>query len=122
LPSPIKFLLKKLKKFAKFRRQFQQTFSRLSQPILTSQNQLNLLNKPSINSNQFFLFPNSFETSDGHQRQEQAELKDVAGSENKALVIRGQYSFVADDGQTYTVTYIADENGFQPSAPHLPSL
>ena len=68
------------------------------------------------------IYPFSFETSDGHSRQEQAELKDVAGSENKALVIRGQYSFVADDGQTYTVTYIADENGFQPSAPHIPSL
>ena len=61
----------------------------------------------------------SYETSDGVSRQETAELKNV-GTETEALVVRGSYSFVADDGQTYTVTYIADENGFQPSAPHIP--
>lgn len=63
----------------------------------------------------------SYETSDGVSRQEQAELKDI-GAENPALSVRGSYQFVGDDGQTYTVTYIADENGFQPSAPHIPSL
>ncbi|CAO1344531.1 unnamed protein product [Diamesa serratosioi] len=61
----------------------------------------------------------AYETSDGVSRQETAELKNV-GTETEALVVRGSYSFVADDGQTYTVTYIADENGFQPSAPHIP--
>ncbi|CRL02971.1 CLUMA_CG016569, isoform A [Clunio marinus] len=61
----------------------------------------------------------AYETSDGQARQENAELKNI-GTENEALVVRGSYSFVADDGQTYTVTYIADENGFQPSAPHIP--
>ena len=45
----------------------------------------------------------SYETSDGQSRQEQAELKN-AGTENEALVVRGSYSWVADDGQTYTVS------------------
>ncbi|CAO1344620.1 unnamed protein product [Diamesa serratosioi] len=61
----------------------------------------------------------AFEQSDGQKREEQAELKNV-GTENEAISVRGSFSFVGDDGQTYTVTYIADENGFQPSAPHLP--
>jgi Insect cuticle protein len=61
----------------------------------------------------------SFETSDGTSRQEQAELKNV-GTENEAISVKGSYSFVGDDGQTYTVDFIADENGYQPSGAHLP--
>lgn len=61
----------------------------------------------------------SYETSDGTSAQEQAELKNV-GSENEAISVRGSFSFVGADGQTYTVNYIADENGFQPEGAHLP--
>ncbi|XP_055627236.1 flexible cuticle protein 12-like [Toxorhynchites rutilus septentrionalis] len=61
----------------------------------------------------------AFETSDGQARQEQAELKKL-GDDVEALVVRGSFSFTAQDGQVYTVNYIADENGFQPEAAHLP--
>ncbi|XP_058054280.1 flexible cuticle protein 12-like [Anopheles bellator] len=61
----------------------------------------------------------AFETSDGQQREEQAELKKL-GDEVEALVVRGSYSFTADDGQVYTVNYVADENGFRPEGAHLP--
>lgn len=61
----------------------------------------------------------SYETSDGSSRQEQAVLKDI-GAENPALSVQGTVSWVAEDGQTYTLNYIADQNGFQPQGAHLP--
>ncbi|XP_055526893.1 endocuticle structural glycoprotein ABD-5-like [Wyeomyia smithii] len=62
-----------------------------------------------------------YDTSNGIQRIEQAQLKNFGGDIN-ALVVRGSYSYLGADGQTYTVNYIADENGFQPEATHIPRL
>lgn len=52
--------------------------------------------------------------SDGQKREEQGELKQIPNDE-PGTAVRGSFSFVGDDGQTYTVNYIADENGYQPS-------
>ncbi|EDV95672.1 larval cuticle protein 65Ag1 [Drosophila grimshawi] len=60
-----------------------------------------------------------FRTSDGQMHSASGVLKN-AGTENESIAVTGSYSFVADDGQTYTVNYIADENGFQPQGAHLP--
>ncbi|EDW93604.1 larval cuticle protein 65Ag1 [Drosophila yakuba] len=59
------------------------------------------------------------ETSDGKSHQEEGQLKDV-GTDHEALVVRGSYAYVGDDGQTYSIQYLADENGFQPEGAHLP--
>ncbi|XP_068143001.1 larval cuticle protein 65Ag1-like [Drosophila tropicalis] len=64
-------------------------------------------------------FKYGFETSDGTKHEAAGKLIN-AGAENEAIAVRGSFSFVADDGQTYTVNYIADENGFQPQGAHLP--
>ena len=69
--------------------------------------------------NYIFLRSYRFEQSDGQKREESAVVNNL-GSDNESIAVRGSFSFVGDDGQTYTVTYVADENGFQPSAPHLP--
>lgn len=56
----------------------------------------------------------AFETSDGTSRQEEAQLN------NDALTVTGSVTWTAPDGQVFTLNYIADENGYQPIADHLP--
>lgn len=41
--------------------------------------------------------------------------------EEGSLQVSGSYSYVGDDGQTYTVTYTADENGYRAEGAHLPT-
>ncbi|XP_055912846.1 larval cuticle protein 65Ag1-like [Eupeodes corollae] len=64
-------------------------------------------------------FKYAVETSDGKSASEQGVLKNV-GSENEAISVQGQFSYIGPDGVTYQVTYLADENGFQPQGAHLP--
>lgn len=59
------------------------------------------------------------ETSDGSSQQASGQLKQL-GPDDFAIVQQGQFSYVGDDGQTYTIKWIADENGFQPQGAHLP--
>lgn len=67
----------------------------------------------------YFFFNYSFKTSDGTAAEASGHVENV-GSEHESLAVKGSFSFVADDGKTYTVNYIADENGFQPHGDHLP--
>jgi hypothetical protein len=61
-----------------------------------------------------------YELSDGSKRYEEAELKEIEG--RAGIAIRGEYSYIGPDGETYTVTYVADENGFRPEGRHLYSV
>ncbi|XP_067645711.1 larval cuticle protein 65Ag1-like [Eurosta solidaginis] len=64
-------------------------------------------------------FKYAYETSNGISENAEGTLNNE-GTDNEAISVSGSFSFVADDGQTYTVNYIADENGFQPQGAHLP--
>ncbi|CAH1975459.1 unnamed protein product [Acanthoscelides obtectus] len=59
-----------------------------------------------------------YETENGIAAQEQGRPRQV-GPE-LAVVAQGAFSYTAPDGTPIQVTYIADENGFQPQGAHLP--
>lgn len=61
----------------------------------------------------------SYATSDGVNREEEAVLKN-AGTENEAMEVRGSYSYIGPDGVTYTIRFLANEDGFQPEGDHIP--
>jgi hypothetical protein len=66
-----------------------------------------------------FSFQNgSFETGDGTKAEQSGQLKNL-GPDDDGESVTGSFSYVAPDGVTYTVTYIADENGYQPQGEHL---
>lgn len=67
-----------------------------------------------------YIEQNSFETSGGIKHEEDGKVIDPT-AEISGIAVRGSYSFVGDDGVTYTVNYVADENGFRPEGKHLPS-
>ncbi|CAH4032525.1 unnamed protein product [Pieris brassicae] len=55
-----------------------------------------------------------YQTDNGISAAEKAVAVDGVKAE-------GGYSYTGDDGQVYTVTYTADEDGFQPKGAHLPT-
>ncbi|XP_067000852.1 endocuticle structural protein SgAbd-6 [Anabrus simplex] len=62
----------------------------------------------------------SFRTSDGTARQESGTINN-AGTENEAIAVRGSITWITPDGQTHTLNYVADENGFQPEGSDIPA-
>ncbi|KAG8037643.1 hypothetical protein G9C98_005854 [Cotesia typhae] len=59
-----------------------------------------------------------YETGNGIQVQETGTL--VNGPEGDAIVAQGAYQYRDDEGNVFQVSYLADENGFQPQGAHLP--
>ena len=59
-------------------------------------------------------------SGDGSTFSKQGQLRNLGGSEGPVSVMSGSYSFV-EDGKTYTVNYVADENGFRATGDHLPT-
>nr|CAD7395294.1 unnamed protein product [Timema poppensis] len=63
----------------------------------------------------------NYETGNGIVAQEQGYLKNPGQKDLEAQVAQGSYSYTGPDGVVYTVTYIADENGFRAEGLHLPT-
>lgn len=59
-----------------------------------------------------------FETENGIKQAAAGEMKDIGYS--IGMVMKGSYEYIGVDQLTYVVNWVADENGFRATAPHLP--
>ncbi|XP_073953271.1 endocuticle structural glycoprotein SgAbd-3-like [Choristoneura fumiferana] len=66
-------------------------------------------------------FRYAYETSDGTKAEQEGRVIPGAAPEEGSLQVSGSYSYVGDDGQTYSITYTADENGYHAEGDHLPT-
>ena len=72
--------------------------------------------------NTYYLLRCSFASEDGIQVEAKGVQKQVGPNpEDIGTVSRGFYSYVSPEGITFTVHWIADENGFQATGEHLPT-
>ncbi|XP_029709541.1 cuticle protein CP14.6-like [Aedes albopictus] len=77
-------------------------------------------------------FNYAFETDNGIKAEDKGTIKQVKvpkfdetgkpiGEDQVSVSVQtGSFSYTAPDGQIITLTYVADENGFQPQGAHLP--
>ncbi|XP_017892832.1 larval cuticle protein LCP-17-like [Ceratina calcarata] len=62
----------------------------------------------------------SYETGDGIKAEQHGQVKQLNAT-NSVVVVEGSYSYSDADGAPVGLSYIADENGFQPKGDHLPT-
>ncbi|CAK1604193.1 unnamed protein product [Parnassius mnemosyne] len=62
----------------------------------------------------------SYETGNGISADETGALKNI-GAEEPALQVQGQFQYPSEEGGNIQLSYVANENGFQPQGAHLPT-
>ncbi|KOB70397.1 putative cuticle protein [Operophtera brumata] len=63
-----------------------------------------------------------YETANEINAEESGYVKNFGKGEGEEVqVAEGKFSYKAPDGSVIALTYIADENGFQPQGEHLPT-
>ncbi|XP_060519095.1 endocuticle structural glycoprotein SgAbd-4-like isoform X2 [Cylas formicarius] len=63
----------------------------------------------------------SYETENGIGAEEQGRVKNFGNAQSEAMEATGSFRYTAPDNTQIVVSYIANENGFQASGPHLPT-
>ncbi|KAL0266840.1 UNVERIFIED_CONTAM: hypothetical protein PYX00_009277 [Menopon gallinae] len=63
----------------------------------------------------------SYETGNGIAADEQGQLKNAGNPEAEAQTAQGSFTYTSPEGVPIRLSYIADENGFQPVGDHLPT-
>ncbi|KAG5675016.1 hypothetical protein PVAND_004956 [Polypedilum vanderplanki] len=67
-------------------------------------------------------FNYAFETGDGTRVQQNGQLRQSSfDPKNVGEAVQGAFSYQGDDGQTYALSYTADENGYRPVGDFLPT-
>ena len=61
----------------------------------------------------------SFESADGIKVEESGRNKQIS-ADASGMAAEGSFSYTAPDGTVVKLTWVADENGFQPKGDHLP--
>ncbi|XP_043260936.1 larval cuticle protein LCP-17-like [Colletes gigas] len=62
----------------------------------------------------------SYETGNGIKAEERGQLKQL-NETTSVIAVQGSYSYSLEDGSPVALSYVADENGFQPKGEHLPT-
>ena len=68
-----------------------------------------------------FSLISSYETGNGIKAQERGLLKNPGVPELEAQSVQGGYEYTDPEGNLVSLTYTADENGFQAVGSHLPT-
>lgn len=63
-----------------------------------------------------------YETDNGLNVKEQGAPKQIEGSDDLAMQVQGGYEYTAPDGEVISMSYIANENGFQPTVSFVTRL
>ncbi|XP_018570532.1 larval cuticle protein LCP-17-like [Anoplophora glabripennis] len=66
-------------------------------------------------------FQYSFDTENGISAKEAGAPKSLGGTDPPAVVVNGAYEYTDPEGGKVQVSYVADENGYQPSGNVLPT-
>ncbi|XP_040170323.1 endocuticle structural glycoprotein SgAbd-3-like [Anopheles arabiensis] len=64
-------------------------------------------------------FRYSYEGGDGTRAAQDGQQ--IVVNNQVGTASQGQYTYQGDDGKTYSISYIADENGYRPVGDHLPT-
>ncbi|XP_015429440.1 PREDICTED: larval cuticle protein LCP-17-like [Dufourea novaeangliae] len=62
----------------------------------------------------------SYETGNGIKAEEHGQARQL-NETSSVIAVQGSYSYALEDGSPVALSYVADENGFQPQGEHLPT-
>ncbi|XP_028168598.1 larval cuticle protein LCP-14-like [Ostrinia nubilalis] len=66
-------------------------------------------------------FSYTFETSNGISGQAEGHVKPSVGKDEPAIEVSGSSQYISPEGEKISLTYVANENGYQPQGDHLPT-